>query len=101
MASRGPIVSNKPNFPEVAKEDHRQEPALSAANGPEALRLPPVPAQTCETKPICPRRAAPPTGAESESLRVRSPIVRHRLDAPLRETKPIPGGRAALRRFLP
>ncbi len=34
--------TNKPNLPQTSREDHRQEPALSTANGPEALTLPPV-----------------------------------------------------------
>jgi hypothetical protein len=37
------LVPNKPNLPQMASEDHRQEPALSVANGPEALTMPPVP----------------------------------------------------------
>ncbi len=45
------IAPNKPNLRQPGGEYHRQEPALSAANGPEALTLPPT-GQMCETKPI-------------------------------------------------
>jgi hypothetical protein len=45
------MAPNKPNLRQAGWEDHRQEPALSAANGPEALTLPPA-GLTCETKPI-------------------------------------------------
>ena len=43
---------NKPNLPPTGREDQPQGPALSAANGPEAVTLPPARRRTCETKPI-------------------------------------------------
>jgi hypothetical protein len=50
--ARGVVAPNKPNLPPRGTEDHGEEPALSAANGPEALMLPPVRGQARETKPI-------------------------------------------------
>ncbi len=56
---RGAIVQNEPNLPPAGREDHRQEPALSEANGPTALTMPPPGprgSESCETKPKGSRR---------------------------------------------
>ncbi len=45
-----PNVQNKPNSPPAGREDHRQEPALSAANGPLDMMMPSVTGATAPNK---------------------------------------------------
>ena len=110
--SRGPVVRNKANLRPpggiggVSPTLHAGTIAPNKPNSARpAGRRGPWEGQSCQTKPVggpivqnepnSGQLASPETSCTNKANFPAGPIVRHRLDTPLRETKPIRGGQGA------